>query len=448
MKKVSTFILVVCVGGAVLVALRVRSAPVALDPPAQQPAIPWIRPDPNAFSAAEPNQTAFDLTYRGLSGAKDELFSQGFWGFGSGPPEGDPPFIKALTDKGIGPLHLVYNPYLKGADWSAVELRRGRPVAFYLDLNADGKVTSNERMLPAPADTKDSVDFLTPDFCLTPREGSRVPFRVLLRVRRDASDINCMWAPACVLQGESPFHGQATRLVLFPNGPTGTFDGFGRSRLALASGQERMGDAAHALSSLMLHQEQFYQVQVRSRLDRGAVRVVLAKDVSPRGKLVATVACDNDPGAEIASAAIEGRNTPVFLALQKGEQELPAGPYRLSYGSVTYGVGESSWQCDFKRGPDFDVAESQEAKVRLGQPRLTVRAIPEDKRYEQDVQCQSVYTRGTKIYITREVQGLAGEAYGRFSKKGDKTWYQDVQPQIRITDPNGAEVISKAMEYG
>ncbi len=84
----------------------------------------------------------------------------------------------------------------------------------------------------------------------------------------------------------------------------------------------------------------------------------------------------------------------------------------------------------------------------MGQPKVTVKAIPEDKRYENGVKPQSVYSRGDRIYITREVQGLAGEAYGRFSKKNDKNGYDDVKPQIRIADANGVEVVAKSMEYG
>jgi hypothetical protein len=209
MKKIiAVLVVVAAVAGVVLVWTTRSPDMVALDQPAGQPGVSSIKPDPNAFASPEPNQVVFDLTYRGMSGFKDELFARGFWGFGSSPPKEDPPFIKALKDKGIVSLHLVYNPYFKGSEWAAVQIWRGKPVAFYIDLDADGKVTANERMLPTPGEWSGSIDFLTPDFCLTTQKGDRVPFRVLARVQGSGSDINCMWAPACVLEGETTLDGQ------------------------------------------------------------------------------------------------------------------------------------------------------------------------------------------------------------------------------------------------
>jgi hypothetical protein len=421
---------------------------VALDQPSGQAAIPWIKPDPNAFAAPEPNQVAFDLTYRGLSDVKDELFSRGFWGFGSGPPQEDPPFIKALKDKGIGSLQWVYNPNLKGAEWSAVQLWRGKPAAFYLDLDADGKVTANERLLPVFSEWPGYVDFVTPDFCLTTGDGVQVPFRLLMRVQGRGSDVSCMWAPACVLEGQATIDGQPAKVALCSYGPTGQFDQFGRSLCYLRVGQRNVTTTFQSLSSLVMHSDQFYRMRVCSDPGRKAVRVVLAKDRSPTGKLVLAAACDNDRGAVVKPVRIEGRDGNIYLWLQKDEQELPVGQYRIANGNIGYAVGESAWQCDFQRGPDFDIVASQECKIRVGQPKVTVKAIPEDKRYDNGVKPQSVYSRGDRIYITREVQGLAGEAYGRFSKKNDKNGYEDVKPQIRIADANGVEVVAKSMEYG
>jgi hypothetical protein len=447
-KTVAVAVVVAAAVGIWLVSRPSGPTLVALDQPSGQTAIPWIRPDPNAFTAAEPNQVVFDLTYRGLSDFKDELFNRGFWGFGSSPPAEAVPFIKALESKGIGSLQLVYNPNLKGAEWCAVQLWRGKPAAFYIDLNADGKATANERLLPVPSEWPGYVDFVTPDFCMTTGDGVQVPFRLLMRLQTRGADVSCMWAPACVLEGQSTVDGRPAKVALCSYGPTGQFDQFGRSLCYLAIGQEKAANGLQALSSLVMHQEEFYQVQVRSDPARRASRVVLTKDNSPRGKLVLAAACDNDRGAVVKPVRIEGRNGNIYLWLQKDEQELPVGQYKVSNGNIGYAVGESAWQCDFQRGPDFDIVASQECKVRVGQPKVTVKAIPEDKRYENGVKPQSVYNCGDRIYITREVQGLAGEAYGRFSKKNDKNGYDDVKPQIRIADANGVEVVAKSMEYG
>ncbi len=298
MKKI--VVIAVVVAAAVVIWLVSRpSGPilVALDQPGGQPTIPWIKSDPNAFGTAEPNQVVFDLTYRGLSDFKDELFNSGFWGFGSSPPTEDPAFIKALKSKGIDSLQLVYNPNLKGAEWSAVQLWRGKPAALYLDLDADGKATANEQLLPVPSEWPGYVDFVTPDFCMTTRDGVQVPFRLLVRVQTRGADVSCMWAPACVLEGQSTINGQPAKVALCSYGPTGQFDQFGRSLCYLAIGQEKAGGGLQTLSSLVMHQDEFYQMQVRSDPARKASRVVLTKDKSPRGKLVLAAACDNDRGA-------------------------------------------------------------------------------------------------------------------------------------------------------
>ena len=453
MKKLIAVILAVAAIVGVRIALTWRtSRVVVLESLTEQPTIPWIKPDPNAFSQAEPNQVVFDMTYRGLSGVKDPLFLQSFWGIGTYELETDPAFIKALKDKGIGPLHLVYNARFRGAQWSAVELRGKRPVAFYLDLDANGKVTANERLTPTPTEQKDVVDFVTPDFCMTTEEGSRVPFRVLLRTQRyGRSELNCMWSSACVLEGESTLEGQPAKLILSPYGPSGAYERYGQygqSMVGLAVGPEQGQVERASLSSLIRHQGQFYQLRVQSNTSRQAVRVLLARDVSPRGKLVVGVACENDPDARLPWARITGGEGSIHLNLRQDEEELPVGKYRLERGQIAWSSGETSWRCDFQKGPEFDVAAAQETRVRLGQPKLMVRVVPEDKRYEENTQSQSVYVQGARIYITRQVQGMTGEEYGRFSKKGVENWYQDVKPQIRITDPDGKEVIAKPMEYG
>jgi hypothetical protein len=150
------------------------------------------------------------MKYRSLSGKKDELRYNSYWGFGG--RENDTPFIKELK-KEQKELKVVYNRNFKGMEWSAVEIKDKKPVAFYFDLNADGKVSDNEKILPVNTEQRSSsttTEFVTPDFTVTTKDNRKVPFRALLNVRtyKNRSNLNVMWSPSCVLEGTSTINGQ------------------------------------------------------------------------------------------------------------------------------------------------------------------------------------------------------------------------------------------------
>ncbi|MHC4436073.1 MAG: hypothetical protein ACYS3S_01845, partial [Planctomycetota bacterium] len=117
-----------------------------------------------------PGAIVFDLKYRGLSGEKDELRYNSFWGFGGGPHE--TPFLSDLKKK-IKDFETVYNPNFVGAEWSAVEIKDNKVVALYIDLNTDGKVSDNEKILPIQnpeSSSYDRTEFVTPDFVMKTRD--------------------------------------------------------------------------------------------------------------------------------------------------------------------------------------------------------------------------------------------------------------------------------------
>ena len=127
-----------------------------------------------------PGTIVFDMKYRGLSGAKDELRYNSYWGFGASKEKS--PFI-AEVRKLDGEFSTVYNSHFKGAEWSAVEVKDSKAVAFYFDLNADGQVSENEKILPLEGVEPDAGNRDGPHL-LSWRDGCGASNRCGLRGRR------------------------------------------------------------------------------------------------------------------------------------------------------------------------------------------------------------------------------------------------------------------------
>ena len=408
------------------------------------------------FSEPPAGAIVFDMKYRGLSGGKDELRYNSYWGFG-GSGENESQFIKTLK-KSIKELQPVNNRYFKGAEWSAVELKDNEAVAFYIDLNADAKVSDNEKILPIPTEaqrTSRSTEFVTPDFIMSTRDGHQVPFRALLRVAfyGSSSRPQCMWSPSCVLEGTSAIDGETAKLTLFTNGFSGSFKDFGRSRFSLQTSEEKTGRYVpqQTLSSLVNQEGQFYCLKLFGSHEKGkTIRAILEKYAGATGELAINLAGETNLKAKLSSARIMGnKDTNIYLDIG-GQSILPAEVYKLSNGYIEYGAKEKNeWRMSFSEGPEFTIAPEKTCNVEFGKPALSVSAIDEKKRYSSDAKGQSIFSKGTTIYLSPKIKGKAGELYGRFSQRGPNSRRQtDKEPKVRIVDADGKEVASAKMEYG
>ncbi len=104
-----------------------------------------VEPVVTDFPEPPPGAIVFDMKYRGLSGKVDELRYNSYWGFGQSATE--TPFL-ADVKKNAKDIEAVYNPNFKGAEWSAIEIKDNKAIALYIDLDADGKLSDNEKILP------------------------------------------------------------------------------------------------------------------------------------------------------------------------------------------------------------------------------------------------------------------------------------------------------------
>jgi hypothetical protein len=402
-----------------------------------------------------PGAIVFDMEYRGLSGKPDELRYNSYWGFGQTAT--NTPFITDVK-KNIKNIETVYNPNFVGAEWSAVELKDNKAIALYIDLNADGKLSNNEKIFPIQNSEPmpdNRTEFVTPDFVMTSRDGSQVQFRALLQVSfyGQQSRPNFMWSPSCVLEGTSTINGKTAKLILYSNGFTGSFEDFGGSSLSLQTGKQETSSyiPRQMLSSIINCEGQFYNVKFHGRHGKNSkVRAILTKYIGAIGQLTVALSSNGDLKSELESATVSGnKDNTINFSIPNNQSMLPVGDYKLNRGYIRYGVkDDNEWRLSFTDGPEFTINANQTGELKPGKPVLTVSAVDENKRYQSDVKEQTIYTEGVSIYITRKITGKSGELYGRFSQKQGNSEYTDIEPDIKIVDSEGKEVAAAKIKYG
>ncbi|MBN2130316.1 MAG: hypothetical protein JW741_12510 [Sedimentisphaerales bacterium] len=440
MRKLLVFLVLAVGAGAVLVLL---------------PSCKKISPTESAreptpgVSEPLPETIAFDVHYRGLTAADNKLAYNAFYGYGRSGGD-DTSFIQAVREE-IGDVTAVYNPAFGPAQWSALEVRDGKPAAFYFDLNADGKLADDEKILPQKGASSNWTDFYTPDFLVHKDDGRLVPFRAVLRVHNYGS-LSCMWSPACVLKGTTQIDGQPATLVLFCQGFSGEFTDYGRSSFMLNTGRDQ--DRSYyrsTLSRLVCIGEEFYRLSAEGRHEKdGAVRVVLEKDATPRGELAVAMAAEKDLEVKLNSGTlVGGEGADIHFRIFKQQTSLPAGTYRLTGAVVDYTWGKgATWRVRLEEGPEVAIEPDQSGTAELGGPELAVVAVDDSKRYHSDVEEKSVYAKGTTVCLSPRIKGQAGEIYTRFSKAPPEGKHVDIAPAVRILDPDGKEIVSEKIDYG
>ena len=415
-----------------------------------------------ASAKADAGEIIFEMKYRGLTGAKGDLQLASYSSFGSAD-EARSPFTQSLNlpkGKGIyGTLACLQTSDGKEV-WSALEVDGDKSVAFYVDLDRDGKLSPNEKILRSKEKSPmgEGVLYVTPDF-----RGKGSPYRVFLidqlyRAGNGKVEHTPWFGPACRWEGTGTIDGTLFRLILFDDdNQDGRFARFGQDSYALVLEAEYLkglekGERLHRerFSRLIPAGKQFYELRVETTADGAQpARVVLRKREIPWGKITLDLKGTEGMKVKMNSVFLRGRERDVFFDLAGpggNERELPIGSYQLERGAIGYGSARpNEWQARFRNGSEMTVVAGAPCVQRLGQPKLTPAAMKEQDRYSPNAKPTTVFEKSDNIYCFLEVKGLAGEKYGFF--------YQPSvgpipEPQVRILDANGKEVASASMEYG
>jgi hypothetical protein len=424
-----------------LAALPVRGQPASTSDPAQPP-----------------ETVVFDLKYRALTGQEDPLSYHSYWGFGASPAQGIA-FLDAVK-KQVKEYDEVFNGALpKAQQWSIVELKDRKPVALYFDLNADGKLSDDERIAPSstsrPATGGYTYAFVTPDFTIHKENGQEVLFRIMLVGDTYGGDrMNYMWTPSALLEGQATFAGEPMRLFLYANGFDGTFDAFGRGSFALVPVSQPLQGyiSRDTLSSLVCRDGKYYKLSLDGSCEKGkTLQVKLQRDTSPIGRTAFSLKGKEALKTRLTYARIAGaEDQTIQFSTNNAQTVIPVGRYRLDSGGVCYGVeSDDAWQVTFSGGPAFTIAKDEATPVEIGDLVLTVKAVDERQRYNSDVKEKTTFAKETPLYMSLEIKGKAGEAYTRFSQKGtgDNQW-TPIKPHVSIVGADGKEIASADMEYG
>ncbi|MHC4584369.1 MAG: hypothetical protein ACYS3N_07540, partial [Planctomycetota bacterium] len=260
--------------------------------------------------------------------------------------------------------------------------------------------------------------------------------------------------PSCVLEGTSTIDGEPIKLILYASYSSGSFKKFGRCSYSLLAEEEKFGRYVprQTLSSIINHDGQFYHLKLYGSHEKDkSIRAMLEKYTGSTGELAIGFSGKSKLNSKPNNMNIIGsKDTTIQFNVPSGQAELPTGAYKLNRSYVDYGKEkDDEWQLDFTEGPEFTIKADKTSNVELGEPVLSISAVDENKRYQRDVKEQTIYSKGTNIFISRIIKGKAGELYGKFSERDENNdRLKPIEPDIRIVDADGKEVAAAKIKYG
>lgn len=400
----------------------------------------------------------FAMKYRGFSGKKDDLMPQSYYVCPQ-IPDCDSAFIDTVKEKVGGNLQLFRSSALKpcAPEFFAVEHQDTIAVALYYDLDADGQLDDNEKIQPcegAHGQSDKQQIFLTPDFVVTNFDGKKIPFRFVMRVPSGSSQKSYA---SCAAMGSfeatAQLNGKEMRLMLlsYLSGPG--YAEFGNGLYALVPASQNRADwiQRRLFSSMIFHDERFYNVRVKGSDEVGqSLEVHLIENTNPRGKIALKIHGNAGLKMELGAMTIGGKR--IYLDLPKGENELPAGQYKLNDASFEYGLDKpQEMMTSFYLGKEVTIEGGKTTTIDLGKPTIVISAREAAKRNRRDEKSKTEFAEGTDIAINVSFRGMSQETYRSFGCREDKKTHihwEALTPELKIANEAGDQIASFKYEYG
>jgi hypothetical protein len=415
-------------------------------------------------------EISFDLKYLGLTAKKGEPRYGMCFGFEQ-MDEANTSFTKSLNlprGKGLYVRHDPETATLGGyGDSMALEMDENRAVALYIDLNDNGKLSPNERILPSKDKSPigEGTLFLTPDFKAKTKDGKETLYRFLLiqtsgePQTRDGrkSKIDILVFPACVWEGSASMDGRPFHLVLFDRDFDGLLSTLGKDRFLLipeaeyAKALERdVSLQAAPLNRLTIINGQFYDVRVETAAGSAQPsKAVLKKSEIATSKLVLEIRGSQGVKANLATLQLRVGEENLLLVwdgASRVQKELPVGTYEMAGPTLHYGSEKpDEWTVNILMPSGIRVEAGSPYVMKLGELKLTPCMESMQERANRGAKRQTIFRKGDDILCYSEVRGSAGESYTRFKKIGGGNI---ADPQVRILNAEGRQVASGSTSYG
>ena len=176
--------------------------------------------------------------------------------------------------------------------------------------------------------------------------------------------MNYMWSPSCLLEGQAHFAGEPMRLFLYDNGFSGSFNVFGSGAFALVPVSQTLEGymPRDILSTLICRDGKYYKLSLDGSHEKGkTLQVKIQKDTSPTGRTAFGLKGKEPLKTRLTSARIAGASDKTIqFNTGNAQTVIPVGQYKLSSGYVCYGVeSDDQWQVNFDAGPAFTIAEDE-----------------------------------------------------------------------------------------